>query len=78
MNEPPKENRANSARFYSSGFEFVAAVAGFSLVGYWIDSHYGSQPWGLVAGAALGVVGAMYNLIRQNYKSGRKSNSDSQ
>jgi F0F1-type ATP synthase assembly protein I len=78
MNEPPNKDRANTGRSYSSGFEFVAAVAGFSLIGYWIDSHYGSQPWGLIVGAALGVVGAMYNLIRQNYKSGRKSNSDSQ
>ena len=46
------------------GFELVAAVAGFSLVGYWIDRHYGSAPWGVVIGASLGILGGMYNLIR--------------
>ena len=48
------------------GFELVAAVAGFTLIGYWWDRHFGSRPWGLLTGAVLGLIGGMYNLIRQS------------
>jgi F0F1-type ATP synthase assembly protein I len=51
-------------RFYGIGFEFVAAVVGFTLVGYWVDRHYGSSPAGILVGLALGLIGATYNLIR--------------
>ncbi len=53
-------------RFSAMGFEFAAAVAGLTLVGYWIDSHYETTPKGTVTGAVLGIVGGGYNLIRQS------------
>jgi ATP synthase protein I len=55
---------ASWLRFSGIGFEFAAAVAGFTLVGYWIDRHFGSGPWGLLVGMGLGLVGGTYNLIR--------------
>jgi len=66
------------------GFELVAAVAGFTLIGYWWDRHFGSRPWGLLTGAALGLVGGMYNMIRQSLSAfkdvdgggGKKSDGD--
>ena len=48
------------------GFELVAAVVGFTLIGYWWDRHFGSRPWGLLTGAILGLVGGMYSMIRQS------------
>jgi len=47
------------------GMELAAAVTGLALLGYWIDRHFGSAPWGLLIGAVIGVVGGMYNLIRE-------------
>ena len=64
----PKEDRNAWIRFSGIGIEFAAAVAGFSFVGYWIDRRYGTEPWGVVIGAALGIVGATYNLIRASLK----------
>ncbi len=46
------------------GVEFAAAVAGFGLVGYWIDNRYSTGPWALLIGVGLGLVGGTYNLIR--------------
>lgn len=46
------------------GLELAAAVGGFSLLGYWIDRHYGTSPWGLLVGALLGLVGGFYNLVK--------------
>lgn len=46
------------------GFELLAAIVGFAFVGYWIDRHYETAPWGLVIGAVLGIIGGLYNFIK--------------
>jgi hypothetical protein len=56
--------RGDAARAYSLGFELVCAVAGFVLVGIWIDRHYSSGPWGTLTCLFLGLIGGFYNLIR--------------
>ena len=61
-----KKYRPAWIRLSGIGIEYVAAVAGFGLVGYWIDRHYKTDPWGVVIGAALGLVGATYNLVRES------------
>ncbi len=53
-------------RFSGVGFELAGAVAGFSLLGVWVDRHYGTGPWGVVAGVILGLVGGLYTLVRQS------------
>ena len=37
----------------------------FVLVGYWVDVKYGTDPWGVLIGASLGIIGGLYNMIRQ-------------
>lgn len=56
--------RGDAARAYSLGFEFVCAVAGFVLVGLWIDRHYSFGPWATLVCLSLGLIGGFYNLIR--------------
>jgi F0F1-type ATP synthase assembly protein I len=65
MAEGPKSEGSWKA-LSGIGFELAAAVAGFTLIGYWWDRHFGSRPWGLLTGAALGLIGGTYNLIRQS------------
>ena len=59
-------DRPSWLRFSGIGIEFVAAIAGFALVGYWVDRHWDTKPWGLVIGAVLGLLGGMYTLIRES------------
>ncbi len=54
------------------GIELVAAVVGCTLVGFWIDRHYGSEPWGLLGGALVGIVGGLTNFIRQANRAVRR------
>jgi F0F1-type ATP synthase assembly protein I len=63
----PEDDKQKSilGRASSVGIEFAAAVAGLSLVGIWVDRHYGSGPWGLVIGLSLGLIGGTYNLVRE-------------
>jgi F0F1-type ATP synthase assembly protein I len=55
------------------GIEFAAAVVGFTLAGYWWDRYFGTGPWGLLIGVALGLIGGTYNLIRQSLSATRES-----
>lgn len=61
---PPPDSERSWTRHAGIGIEFAGAVAGFALLGYWIDRHYDSSPWGVLIGAALGLIGGTYNLIR--------------
>jgi F0F1-type ATP synthase assembly protein I len=62
---PAKQKQSGDAgRAYALGFELVCAVAGFVLVGVWIDRHYSSGPWGTLICLALGLIGGTYNLLR--------------
>ena len=60
-----KKNRPAWIRHSGMGLEFGAAVAGFTIVGYWIDEHYGCSPKGVLIGAGLGIFGGGYNFVRE-------------
>ncbi|MCP3958680.1 MAG: AtpZ/AtpI family protein [bacterium] len=50
------------------GIELAAAVAGFSLLGYWIDRSFDTSPWGLLICAICGLIGGFYNFIRSSLR----------
>ncbi len=70
------KDRRSWVRLSGMGFEFGAAVIGFVLVGYWIDRHYGCRPTGVLIGAALGILGGGYNLIRTALRVSRQVDRD--
>jgi F0F1-type ATP synthase assembly protein I len=55
------------------GLELAGAIAGFALVGYWIDRQYGTDPWALIVGVILGLVGGLYNLVKQSLQAVREA-----
>lgn len=59
----PKQT-ATWMRYAGLGVDFSAAVAGLTLIGYWMDRHWGWGHKATLTGAALGLIGGMYNLIR--------------
>jgi F0F1-type ATP synthase assembly protein I len=70
MPEEPK-SASDLSRLAGIGFELTAAVAGFTFLGWLWDRHFGTRPWGLLTGALLGLIGGMYNLIRQTMAASR-------
>lgn len=72
MAEEPKSG-SDWSKLSSLGFEFVAAVGGFALAGYWWDGHFGTSPWGILTGVLLGMVGGTYNMVRRSLIATRSS-----
>ena len=71
----PKPRRGKATRSYSSAMReagpflsFGVQTAGTLLLliwgGHWIDGRYGSAPWGVLAGAVLGMVGAAALFVK--------------
>ncbi|MGE0823257.1 MAG: AtpZ/AtpI family protein [Candidatus Binatia bacterium] len=59
----PKENPLFTYGKYGAiGFEFAGATIGGILLGRYIDSYFGSAPWGILLGAIAGLAGAVYRL----------------
>ena len=59
------EARQTLKRYAGMGFNLVGAVLGFMAIGWLVDRGFGTRPTGVIVGAVLGVVGGMYNLIRE-------------
>jgi F0F1-type ATP synthase assembly protein I len=59
-----KENPLTTYAKYSAiGLEFaVAAIVGI-VGGSYIDSHFGTGPWGVFLGAILGLASGFYRLV---------------
>jgi F0F1-type ATP synthase assembly protein I len=63
-------------RYSGVGLELAGAIGGLALVGYWIDRHYGTNPWGILGGVIIGLVGGLYNLVRESLAAVREAKAD--
>jgi F0F1-type ATP synthase assembly protein I len=52
------------APYLTLGFQLAAAVIVFFLVGWWLDSRYGTSPTFQLVGLAIGSVGGMIKFLR--------------
>ncbi len=59
------------APYMGLGTELAASVAGMSLLGYFLDQHFKTSPWLLLAGASVGAIGGFYNFIREVQRLGK-------
>jgi len=66
-----QKDRPTWIRHSGMGMEFAAAVVGLTLIGYWIDRHYGCGPKGVLIGAVLGIIGGGYNFIRESLQAAK-------
>ena len=65
-------------RYSGVGLELAGATAGLALVGYWIDRKFGTQPWGMLGGVVIGLVGGLYNLVRESLQAAREAKAEDQ
>jgi F0F1-type ATP synthase assembly protein I len=60
-------------RHSSAGLELAGGTAGLALTGYWLDGKFDTRPWGLLGGMFIGIVGGLYNLVRDSLRAAREA-----
>ena len=63
-------------RYSGVGLELAAATAGLAFLGHWIDGKYGTGPWGILGGVLIGIVGGLYNMVKESLKAVREAKTD--
>lgn len=69
------EENAESSRLYrlgGIGAEFAGAVMGMSLIGYLLDLWWDTEPAMLITGAIIGLVGGLYNFLKEALRENRR------
>ena len=63
-------------RYSGIGLELAGATAGLALVGYWVDGKFGTSPWGILIGVVIGIVGGLYNLVKESLAAVNEARED--
>ncbi|MBI1371421.1 MAG: hypothetical protein GC159_01480 [Phycisphaera sp.] len=63
-----KGNGPNPMKFAGIGLELAGVIAVLTWIGYGVDRWLDSAPWGLIGGALIGIVGGLYNVIKDVLK----------
>lgn len=48
-----------------AGLHFGLAIVAFALIGNWADGRFGTKPWLLLLGVALGFIGGTISLVKK-------------
>ena len=62
---PPSSFGSSLWRHAASGLTFAVILLAGVFAGLWVDKRWGTDPWGVLAGAVLGMVLGIYNLIKE-------------
>lgn len=68
---PRKSAQMTSARALGIGLELGASVGGMAVVGYLLDGYFDTAPWLALSFTAAGLIGGVYNVIREVMRIGR-------
>ena len=59
-----RSSLADAAPYLGLGMQLAVAVLLFFFVGWWVDGSYGTGPYGMLIGTAVGITGGMIKFIR--------------
>ena len=55
-------------KYAGLGFEFAGVVGLFFYFGYLADQRWHSDPWGLLIGGGIGLIGGTYLLAKEGFR----------
>ena len=62
--------------FLTLGLQLAITVVVFFLLGRWLDGKFGTSPWCMLAGLALGIVGGFIRFFKTAIEIGRRSDAE--
>jgi ATP synthase protein I len=68
---PEQDDQQNWGRYLGLGLEMAVGIFLGILAGLWLDQRFGWSPWGVLAGAILGLAGGMYLLLKEALKANK-------
>ena len=63
--EAPLSSAAQGGGAAALGMTYGATILLFVGVGWWLDDHFGTSPWLLIAGSLLGATGGFISLVKK-------------
>lgn len=67
----PPDSQPSPWRYMGAGIELGGVVLVMALIGWAIDRHWQTEPWGVLIGSTIGIVGGLYNLVKQVLRDSR-------
>ncbi len=61
--EREAESKGGGSKMATAGLEFALLVVVFFGGGWWLDQHFGTEPWLFIGLGMLGVAVGMWRLI---------------
>ena len=70
---PKRRRRRSEMGLAGMGFDLAASVGVGTLIGWWIDRQYDTEPWGLVVCAMIGIVGGLFYFAKVGHRAARRA-----
>lgn len=62
--------------FLTLGLQLAISVVAFFFLGRWLDGKFGTEPWLMLLGVAMGITGALIGFIRRATELGKKQDDE--
>ena len=69
-----ESGKSNPLRHVGVGLELAGTVGIMMLLGYGIDRWLDTEPWVMLTGGMLGIVGGLYNLVKNVIQANKATN----
>ena len=66
-----QQNSRISLRWIGVGVEFGGVCGLFAYIGYQADKRYGTEPWLVVTGIMVAIIGMTYLMIKETSRWGK-------
>lgn len=65
-----------AAPFLTLGLQLAAAVVAFFFLGRWLDGLWGTGPWLMITGLAIGTAGGLTKFFHEAIALGKKADDE--
>ena len=81
MSIPPEDPRPTGAvygPYLTLGLQLAITVVVFFFIGRWLDGIFGTDPWLMLAGLALGVTGGLTAFLKKAIALGKEEDRETE